>query len=53
VSSGIEQVSIAAMTQDEAEAIADWSYQPPYDFYNWRADDNGGSVPFVEMERSA
>ena len=27
------------MTQDEAEAIADWSYDPPYDFYDWRADD--------------
>lgn len=27
------------MTQDEAEAIADWRYDPPYDFYDWRADD--------------
>lgn len=26
------------MTQDEAEAIAGWRYQPPYDFYNTAAD---------------
>lgn len=30
--------SIAPMTQDEAEAIADWTYDPPYDFYNTAAD---------------
>jgi ribosomal-protein-alanine N-acetyltransferase len=30
--------SIALMTQDEAEAIADWRYEPPYDFYNTAAD---------------
>jgi [ribosomal protein S18]-alanine N-acetyltransferase len=26
------------MTQDEAEAIADWHYEPPYDFYDATAD---------------
>lgn len=26
------------MTQDEAEAIADWHYDPPYDFYDAGAD---------------
>jgi ribosomal-protein-alanine N-acetyltransferase len=40
VSSTIGQVSIARMTQDEAEAIADWRYEPPYDFYDWRADED-------------
>jgi len=40
VSSTIGQVSIASMTQDEAEAIADWRYEPPYDFYDWRADED-------------
>ena len=27
------------MTQEDAEAIAGWRYEPPYDFYNWDADD--------------
>lgn len=27
------------MTQEEAEAIADWHYDPPYDFYDPRSDD--------------
>lgn len=26
------------MTQDEAEVIAGWSYDPPYDFYDWLSD---------------
>ena len=26
------------MSQDEAEAIAAWRYEPPYDFYDWPAD---------------
>lgn len=39
MSSTLGQLRIASMTQDEAEEIADWSYEPPYDFYDWRADD--------------
>ncbi len=27
-----------AMTQAEAELVADWSYEPPYDFYDFRKD---------------
>jgi len=40
VSSTIGQVSIAPMSQDEAEAIARWSYEPPYDFYEAPADED-------------
>jgi len=28
------------MSQDEAEAIADWTYKGPYAFYNWTEDEN-------------
>jgi len=38
VSPTIGPVRIALMSQDEAEAIADWRYEPPYDFYDWPAD---------------
>ncbi|CAN5287251.1 GNAT family protein [soil metagenome] len=31
-------VSIAPMTQEEAEAVAAWRYEPPYDFYDADAD---------------
>ena len=33
------QLGIALMSQQEAEAIADWHYEPPYDFYDWPADE--------------
>ena len=29
---------IVPLTQAEAETIADWQYEPPYDFYDVRAD---------------
>ncbi|MGH3111633.1 MAG: GNAT family N-acetyltransferase [Gaiellaceae bacterium] len=32
------QLRIAAITQEEAEAIASWRYDPPYDFYDADAD---------------
>jgi ribosomal-protein-alanine N-acetyltransferase len=38
MSSTMEQLSITPMTQDEAEAIASWHYEPPYDFYDPSAD---------------
>jgi ribosomal-protein-alanine N-acetyltransferase len=38
VTTTIGQPSIALMTQDEAEVIAEWRYDPPYDFYNTTAD---------------
>jgi ribosomal-protein-alanine N-acetyltransferase len=40
VSAAIEQLSIEAMGQADAEVIADWRYEPPYDFYDARADDD-------------
>jgi len=40
VSSTIGAISIARMTQAEAETIAEWSYEEPYDFYDWRADES-------------
>ena len=40
VSSAIGAISIARMTQAEAETIAEWSYEEPYDFYDWRADES-------------
>ncbi len=40
MSSTIGAISIARMTQAEAETIAEWSYEEPYDFYDWRADES-------------
>ena len=28
------------MSQEDAGAIAPWSYEPPYDFYDWSADED-------------
>jgi len=38
VSASLGDLRIAPMTQDEAEAIAEWRYEPPYDFYDAAAD---------------
>lgn len=32
------RVEIASMSQDDAEEIAHWRYEPPYDFYDADAD---------------
>ena len=40
MSSAIGQMSIAPMSQAEAERIANWTYEGPYSFYDWRADEN-------------
>ncbi len=32
-------LSFEAMSQADAEAIADWHYEPPYDFYDARTDE--------------
>lgn len=40
MSATVGQMSIAAMSQHEAETIADWTYESPYTFYDWRADTN-------------
>jgi ribosomal-protein-alanine N-acetyltransferase len=35
---GLHAVDITSLTQKDAEAIAKWQYEPPYDFYNADAD---------------
>jgi len=40
VSTAIGQIAIALMSQEEAEEIAAWRYDPPYDFYDWPADED-------------
>ena len=32
------RLTFTPMTQEDAETIADWHYEPPYDFYDARAD---------------
>jgi ribosomal-protein-alanine N-acetyltransferase len=34
----IGRVRIALISQDDADAIAEWRYEPPYDFYDADAD---------------
>ena len=38
--SALDRIDIAPMNQDEAEEIAEWHYDPPYDFYDWSADEH-------------
>jgi [ribosomal protein S18]-alanine N-acetyltransferase len=38
VNAEIGDVAIAELTQQEADEIAGWRYDPPYDFYDWSAD---------------
>jgi [ribosomal protein S18]-alanine N-acetyltransferase len=38
VTPALGDIAIAPMEQDEAESIAAWRYDPPYDFYDWAAD---------------
>lgn len=39
VSTPLGTLSFEAMTQADAESIADWHYEPPYDFYDPRSDE--------------
>jgi ribosomal-protein-alanine N-acetyltransferase len=38
VTAAVRKLAFAPMSQDDAEGIADWRYEPPYDFYDARAD---------------
>jgi [ribosomal protein S18]-alanine N-acetyltransferase len=39
VSTTLRTTSIDRMTQSDAEAIAGWRYEPPYDFYDANSDE--------------
>lgn len=34
----MERLHFTRLTQNEAEAIAEWHYPEPYSFYDWKAD---------------
>lgn len=34
----LSRFSIGEMSQEDAEAVAAWHYEPPYDFYDFEAD---------------
>ena len=50
--SSVGKLTFAPMTQEDAEAIADWHYEPPYDFYDARADE-GDLALLLDAERRA
>jgi ribosomal-protein-alanine N-acetyltransferase len=39
VSAAARKLVFTQMSQDDAEEIADWRYDPPFDFYDARADE--------------
>jgi ribosomal-protein-alanine N-acetyltransferase len=40
VTAAVRKVVFAQMSQEDAEEIADWRYDPPYDFYDARSDES-------------
>jgi ribosomal-protein-alanine N-acetyltransferase len=38
VTADVARLTLSPLTQDEAEAIAEWHYETPYDFYDLEAD---------------
>jgi [ribosomal protein S18]-alanine N-acetyltransferase len=40
VSTAVRKLVFVQMSQEDAEEIADWRYDPPYDFYDARADES-------------
>jgi [ribosomal protein S18]-alanine N-acetyltransferase len=40
VTAAVWKLVFTPMSQDEAEQVADWRYDPPYDFYDARADES-------------
>jgi len=40
VTAAVRRLVFAQMSQEDAEAIADWRYDPPYDFYDARTDES-------------